>query len=115
MQNWYSQNNPFRSNGVAVGIRVGGGGLVAIDASVVATASSMGMMGVAVALPGKEQDVIKSPAIVIINKYCPNFLRQSLKFNIQLPPTGWFIPVTGILSVFDYTVISEQIRIAHVY
>lgn len=88
---------------------------MAIDASVVATASSMGMMGVAVALPGKEQDVIKSPTIVIINKYCPNFLRQSLKFNIQLPPTGWFIPVTGILSVFDYTVISEQIKITHVY
>jgi hypothetical protein len=88
MQNWYSQNNPFRSNGVAVGMRVGGGGFVAIDASVVATASSMGMMGVAVALPGKEQDVIKSPAIVIITKYCPNILTQSLNFNIQIPPIG---------------------------
>jgi len=50
---------------------------VAIDASVVATASSMGMMGVAVALPGKEQDVTISPEIVIIKKYCMNFLRQS--------------------------------------
>jgi hypothetical protein len=48
----------------------------------------MGMMGVAVALPGKEQDDIKSPAIVIINKYFPNFFRQSLNFNIQLPPIG---------------------------
>jgi hypothetical protein len=77
MQNWYSQNKPFRSNGVAVGIRVGRGGFVAMDASVVATASSMGMMGVAVALPGKEQDVIESPALVIINKYSPNLLKQS--------------------------------------
>jgi hypothetical protein len=67
-------------------MRVGGGGLVAIDASVVATASSMGMMGVAVALPGKEQAVIKSPAIVIITQYRPNFIRQSVNFNIQLPP-----------------------------
>jgi hypothetical protein len=68
MQNWYSQNNPFRSNGVAVGMIVGRGGRVAMDASVVATASSMGMMGVAVALPGKEQDVTNNPAKVIIIK-----------------------------------------------
>jgi hypothetical protein len=66
MQNWYSQNNPFRSNGVAVGNTVGRGGLVARDANVVATASLMGILGVAVALPGNEQDVKNSPAIVII-------------------------------------------------
>jgi hypothetical protein len=47
-------------------MRVGKGGLVAIDASVVATASSMGRMGVAVARPGNEQDVIKSPETNII-------------------------------------------------
>jgi len=66
MQNWYSQNIPFRSNGVAVGSTVGKGVRVARDANVVATASLIGIMGVAVALPGNEQDVIISPAIVII-------------------------------------------------
>ena len=68
MQNGYSQNNPSKANGVAVG-RTGGnakGVRVARDARVVATASSMGMMGVAVALPGKEQDVINSPVKDII-------------------------------------------------
>jgi len=55
---------------------VGKGVRVAMEASVVATASSMGMIGVAVALPGKEQDVINSPAKVIIIKECTIFLRQ---------------------------------------
>jgi hypothetical protein len=66
MQNWYSQNIPFKSNGVAVGSTVGRGVLLARDASVVETASSMGIPGVAVALPGNEQAVINSPVIVII-------------------------------------------------
>ena len=69
MQNWYSQNNPFKSNGVAVGIAVGRGVWVAREASVVATAASIGILGVGEARPGKEQDVIKSPVLAIINKY----------------------------------------------
>lgn len=57
MQNWYSQNKPLRSNGVAVGriVGMGLGVLVAgIIASVVATASSTGSVGV-VDLFGNEQ------------------------------------------------------------
>lgn len=60
MQNWYSQNNPLRSNGVEVGITVGraAGVLVEIEASVVATASSMGRLVPGVAVnPGNEQEL----------------------------------------------------------
>jgi hypothetical protein len=62
---------------VAVGRTVGRdrGVRVASEASVVATASSMGIMGVAVALPGKEQAVINSPALVIIKEYRTMFSR----------------------------------------
>jgi hypothetical protein len=71
---------------VAVGMTVGGGGLVAMDARVVATASSMGMLGMAVALPGNEQDVIKSPEISIITEYLIIFLISYLNFNLHIPP-----------------------------
>lgn len=57
MQNWYSQNNPLRSKGVAVGRTVGTGRgvfVAGIIASVVATASSTGNVGVADRL-GNEQ------------------------------------------------------------
>ena len=60
---------------------------MAIDARVVAIASSIGMLGVAVALPGKEQDVIKIPVITKINGYL-------------------------ICRLYNF---SEQIEIAHVY
>jgi len=58
MQNWYSQNRPLRSNGVAVGsiVGTGAGVLVAIEARVVATASATGMVGVMFD-DGMEQDV----------------------------------------------------------
>jgi hypothetical protein len=63
-------NSPFKSKGVAVGIRVGsgaGGVFVTRDANVVAIASSMGTLGVAV-LFGMEHDV-KANNEIIIKKY----------------------------------------------
>jgi hypothetical protein len=46
----------------------------------------MGILGVAVALPGKEQDVIKSPEISIITEYLKIFLTSYLNFNLHIPP-----------------------------
>lgn len=56
---------------MAVGIAVGRGAgvLVGLAASMVATASLMGMLGVGVALPGREQEVVIIPKLNIINKY----------------------------------------------
>ena len=88
MQNWYSQNKPFKSRGVAVGITVGSGAgvRVAIDARVVATASSIGMPGVADAREGNEQDVIKNPEINIIRGCHKILLTVHLNFNLEIPP-----------------------------
>lgn len=69
MQNWYSQNSPFKSKGVAVGktVCIGRGVFVAgIIASVVATASSTGRVGV-VDLLGNEQDAKMNRVTVIKN------------------------------------------------
>jgi hypothetical protein len=59
MQNWYSQNKPRKSKGVDVGSTVGNGAgvFVPMEASVVATASSIWRPGVGEGrIPGREQD-----------------------------------------------------------
>jgi hypothetical protein len=88
MQNWYSQNNPFRSNGVAVGMMVGraAGVRVVMEASVVDTAESTEILGVAAARPGNEQDVIPIPEISIMKKYRHIFQEIGLDFNPIVPP-----------------------------
>jgi hypothetical protein len=84
MQNWYSQNNPRRSKGVAVGMIVGRGiGVRVADARVVATAESTEITGVAAVRPGNEQDVIPSPEISIIKKCADTFQRNDLDFNLK--------------------------------
>ena len=68
MQNWYSQNSPFKSNGVVVGRIVGMGLGVfvgGIMANVVATASSTGKVGV-IDRFGKEQDAEINNNITLI-------------------------------------------------
>src|SRR5215211_8232853 len=80
MQNWYSQNKPFKSSGVAVGNRVGicCGARVEMDANVVATASCTCRVGVA--LGPRLQDVkIKSRRK--IGRY---FICRLYKFSEQI-------------------------------
>src|SRR5215216_2531908 len=80
MQNWYSQNKPFKSSGVAVGNRVGicCGARVEMDANVVATASCTCRVGVA--LGPRLQDVkIKSRRK--IERY---FICRLYKFSEQI-------------------------------
>lgn len=87
MQNWYSQNKPLKSRGVAVGRTVGRGAgvLVTMDASVVATASSIpGRLGVAVR-PGNEQDV-KTITINRIDKH--RLIGRLYKFSEQIDCRG---------------------------
>lgn len=85
MQNWYSQNNPRRSNGVAVGRMVGRGRGVEVEgnkARVVATASSTGIVGVGFRL-GREQDAkINSNKILIKN--C--LMRRLYSYSEQINP-----------------------------
>jgi hypothetical protein len=53
-----------------------------MEASVVATAASMGMPGVAVARPGNEQDEINSPMTSIITVDRIISLKKYLNFNL---------------------------------
>lgn len=85
MQNWYSQKSPFRSNGVAVGSMVGmGRGVVVagIIASVVATASSTGNVGVNVLLVGSEQPAkTNKSTIPVKNRLMHGLYSFSEQFN----------------------------------
>src|SRR5829696_6100349 len=80
MQNWYSQNKPFSSNGVAVGNRVGigCGARVGMDANVVATASCTCRVGVAL---GPRLHDVKIKSRRSIRRY---FICRLYKFSEQI-------------------------------
>ncbi len=63
----------------------GTGVRVAMEARAVATASSMVMLGVATARPGREQDEINSPRISIIKKDRSIRIKLELKLNFYIP------------------------------